>query len=278
MNQAAEYFFDIEPYKSFRNRFDVINMRVVSKTSMFDGAKRTAFESLIGPGTTITGNLTKAFEKARSAYGTIDDVLVIVVLNTTEYAGTCYMAGDKTSVAFCPMSEKKYYPFSTVIHHEAGGHGFANLADEYYYGGTISQSEKDAIVRSYQEYGWYENVDVTSDPQQIKWSSFLSHPLYSSSVGIYEGGEGYTYGVWRPTKESCMNGMYGDFNAPSRYAIYKRIMKRSGESCSLSDFIEYDEINRNASSSAFSGEHAIDPSHLPEHTHPVAVPLESLPY
>ncbi len=278
MEKAVEHFFDIEPYKTYKNRFDVINMRVVSPTSVFDGNQNTAFETQIGPGVHIEGNLSKAYEKAFQAYGTIEEVLVIVVLNTTKYAGTCYMAGNTISVAFCPMSEETYYPFNTVIHHEAGGHGFANLGDEYYYSGTIPQSEKDDLEWCRENYGWYENVDVTSDRSQINWSEFLSDPLYSSTVGVYEGAYTYAYGVWRPTYESCMNSMYGSFNAPSRYAIYKRIMERSGESWSWDAFVEYDQINRASDAKSQSGHQIAPPSERPPHQPPVFIDPATLPY
>ena len=35
------------------------------------------------------------------------------------------------------------------------------------------------------------------------------------------------------------------FNAPSRWAIYKRIMELSGEEYSFETFLEYDAVNRN---------------------------------
>lgn len=278
MEKAVEYFFDIEPYKTFKNRFDVINMRVVSETSVFDEAKRTAFETTFGSGTHIQGNLSEAYQRSYDAFGTINDVLVIVVLNTKRYAGTCYMAGNTISVAFCPMSEETYYPFDTVVHHEAGGHGFANLGDEYYYGGTISQTEKDEIESWHQSYGWYENIDVVSDRTEVNWADFLTDPLYSSSVGVYEGAYSYSYGVWRPTYDSCMNHMYGTFNAPSRYAIYKRIMERSGESWSWDSFVEYDKINRDQDATAANARPITPPEDLPAHTPPVFVSPDTLPY
>ena len=37
------------------------------------------------------------------------------------------------------------------------------------------------------------------------------------------------------------------FNAPSRWAIYKRIMELSGESASFDAFLTYDAVNRSAS-------------------------------
>jgi len=256
MQKAADYFFNIEPYQTYKNRFDVVNMRVVSQTSVFDELKRTAFQSYYAGGSHITGNLSEAFNRSYSAFGTIQDVLIIVVMNSTRYAGTCYMVGQTVSVAFCPMSTGTYYPFETVIHHEAGGHGFANLGDEYSYSGTISQSEKDEITSTYNQYGWYPNLDITNDASSIRWSAFLSDSDYSSSTGIYEGGYGYAYGIWRPTYESCMNHMYGDFNAPSRYAIFKRIMEKSGDTWSWQKFFEYDAVNR--------GKNAAEPKDGPE--------------
>lgn len=276
MSRAAEYFFDIEPYASFRDRFDVINMRVVSQTSVFDSEKRTAFKGTFEGGSRISGNLSTAYNKALTVFGTIQDVLIIIVMNTTRYAGTCYMAGDQVSVAFCPMSTQTYYPFNTVIHHEAGGHGFANLGDEYHYGGTISSSEAAELQSSASEYGWYQNLDVTSNASSIKWSSFLTDPDYSPNTSIYEGGYSYLYGVWRPTYESCMNGMYGNFNAPSRYAIYKKIMERSGESWSWASFKAYDQKNLSMS---FNGHNAplVGQEELPAHCPPVSIPVDSLP-
>ena len=41
-----------------------------------------------------------------------------------------------------------------------------------------------------------------------------------------------------------MNENMDYFNAPSRWAIYQRIMKLSGESCTFSKFLEYDAVNR----------------------------------
>ena len=278
MSQAMEYFFDIEPYKSFRNRFEVKSMRVVSRTSVFDEEKRTAFESVMGSGAHIDGNLSKAYQKVYDVYGGLDGVVVIIVMNTKEYGGTCYMAGNTISVAFCPMSEQTYYPFNTVIHHEAGGHGFANLGDEYYYDGTtISQEDKNFITSAYNDYGWYENLSITSDKTKVNWRRFITDPLYSSSVGVYQGAYGFSYGVYRPTKNSCMNNMYGDFNAPSRYAIYKRIMERSGEPWSWEKFVEYDAINRATEATASMGYDKYDSGKRPNHAPPVFVSPESLP-
>lgn len=272
MKQASDYFFNIEPFKSFQNRFDVVNMRVVSRTSIFDSQKRTAFQAVYEGGSHISGNLSAAYNRAITAFGSLEGVVIIVVMNSTQYAGTCYMAGNTVSVAFCPMSTGTYYPFETVVHHEAGGHGFANLGDEYFYGGTIPDSQKNEIASSYSAYGWYPNLDCTSDRSSIRWSQFLSSEQYSSSAGVYEGGYGYSYGVYRPSNDSCMNNMYGVFNAPSRYAIYKRIMERSGDTWSWDKFVAYDSVNRGAS--VAQDAHVPIPEWAPRLDPPVAVNLE----
>ena len=122
-----------------------------------------------------------------------------------------------------------------------GVYGYTETAEHYY-----------EIIKKwmYEQYGWFSNVDFTSDRDKIRWSAFLKDNRYADRVGIYEGGALYSKGVWRPTKNSIMNENMGDFNAPSRWAIYQRIMKLSGEECSFEKFLEYDAVNRSASAAA----------------------------
>ncbi len=47
-----------------------------------------------------------------------------------------------------------------------------------------------------------------------------------------------------------MNKNLERFNAPSRWAIYKRIMELSGETASFEKFLEYDAVNRASASAA----------------------------
>ena len=73
-----------------------------------------------------------------------------------------------------------------------------------------------------------------------------------------------------------MNNMYGVFNAPSRYAIFKRIMERSGDSWSWQKFVEYDVINRSAD--AAEPQYGFTPNwdEMPRPAPPVSVPLEDV--
>ena len=103
----------------------------------------------------------------------------------------------------------------------------------------------------YEKYGWYSNVDFTDDPAKIRWCAFLNDNRYDDEVGIFKGGALYLDGAWRPSENSMMNMNFEYFNAPSRWAIYQRIMKLSGEEYSFEKFLEYDAVNRsNKQSSA----------------------------
>jgi hypothetical protein len=123
-----------------------------------------------------------------------------------------------------------------VLQHEAGGHGFGGLADEYvnYDTETIPADEK-LSAQSWQANGFFGNVDFTNDLATIRWKHFIGLTNYTY-VGAYEGAYYYGHGVWRPESSSCMISNIRYFNAPSREQIVKRIMSRSGGTYSFSNF------------------------------------------
>lgn len=262
MQKAADAFFSEEPYKSFKDRFNVYTVNVVSATEGYEHYGQALFTGH-GNGSSVYGNNPKVIEYAKKAISEdkMDDALVIVVMNEDAYAGTCFMyngpSGDYgrgLSIAYFPTSSDTDI-FNGLVSHEAGGHGFAKLADEYAYDymGAIPAdviADRNTMV----PYGWWKNVDFTSDPATVKWSQFISDSRYASeSIGCYEGGLTYWSGVWRPTEASIMRYNTGGFNAPSRYAIWYRIGKlANGESWNgtYEDFVAYDAINRTQASEA----------------------------
>ena len=254
MNQAMEQFFAVEPYKTFRKRFNVYAVKVVSKNGRIGSGYTTALGTYFGSGTYVDGNNDKCYEYALKVPGidSREDLLVSVLVNSNHNAGTAILyRGDQSAVARVPSFGNDPDAFGSTLQHEAGGHGFAFLADEYATNnGTPPQSFINEYNDLYDKYGWYSNVDFTSDPAKIRWSAFLNDSRYSGQVGIYEGAALYTNGAWRPTANSIMKDNYGGFNAPSRWAIYKQIMKRSGETASFEKFLEYDAVNRTSASSA----------------------------
>ena len=264
MQKAVNALFSEEPYKSYKDYFNVYTVDAVSMTEGYEHEGQV-FSTGHGDGTYVYGNDNKVFEYAQKALTAeqMDDALIIVMMNEDAYAGTCFMyypnSGDYgrgPSIAYFPASSDTD-TFNGLVSHEAGGHGFAKLADEYAYEymGTISD-QAIGDTRQMEPYGWWKNVDFTSDPTQVKWSKFLSDERYANEgLGCFEGGLTYWSGVWRPTDYSIMRYNTGGFNAPSREAIWYRIHKLAyGEDWEYNyeDFVAYDAINRTPAAQAES--------------------------
>lgn len=272
MQTMASHIFDEEPYKSFSDLFNVYVVNVVSASEGYDSGS-TALSGFFGDGTHVGGNDNVGFQYALKAISRsrLDEALIIIAMNKDAYAGTCYMyysnstAGDYgsgPSVAYFPTSSDTD-TFAQLLHHEACGHGFAKLADEYSYlaMGTIPLSEVEESKNLQTSRGWWKNVDFTSNPATVLWNYFLNDSRYANDgLGVYEGGMTYWRGVWRPTNNSIMRYNTGGFNAPSREAIYYRIHKLAYGSSwvyNYEDFVKYDEINRKTK--ANSGHAAYQP-------------------
>ena len=254
MRQAMEEFFAIEPYKTFRNRFNVYAVKVVSMNGRVGVGNSTALGSVFGGGTDVNGNQQNCLEYAQKVPGITDNhnLLISVLVNTTRQVGTTYIYDSMMSgIAFTASIGNDPELFGSTLRHESGGHGFAFLADEYSENNsTPPQSHIDEYTSKYEQYGWFANVDFTNDPTKIHWSAFLSDDRYKNEVGIFEGAALYNHGAYRPSENSMMKDNAEYFNAPSRWAIYKRIMQLSGESYSFQTFLEYDAVNRGKASQA----------------------------
>lgn len=248
MRQAVDNFFSIEPYTTYRNYFNVYMVAAESEEAGVGekgGVKsvRNKFGTAFGSGTEIVCNSDLILEYARKVEELPSDrpLSVIVVLNSTKYAGTTYMYSNGNSIALCPMSAKDSpNDFEGLVHHEAGGHGFGFLCDEYiYYDRNIPEDEK-RNIKEWQKLGFQMNLDFTDNLSAILWKDFIGQPGYEP-VGAFEGGSQYQYGVWRPEKNSCMNNNIPYFNVQSRWNIVRRIMKLSGMDISVREFMEKDK-------------------------------------
>lgn len=265
MKQAADAFFSEEPYTSFKDMFNVYYVNAVSKNEGYVDGGETIFSGTFGGGTHVMGNDELCMKYAQTAFNftneQMQDVLIVVMMNSTAYAGTCYMYyntgytsdyGRGTSVAYFPIGTT-YEDLATILHHEAGGHGFAKLNDEYAYEymGMIPANEIRDEQNMRENYGWGKNTDYIPDPARVYWSKFIADSRYASeNIGVYEGACTYWTGAYRPTENSIMNDNTGGFNAPSREAIYYRIHKLAyGESWTYDyeDFVNWD-LNQRARS------------------------------
>lgn len=251
LEEAIGYYFAVEPYKTYKDYFNVYMVFGESNDSGM-GTVNTIRDAKFGSQYSLEGispDFETCYEYAAKADSDIipAQTLVVMVENTTEYGGICYMWGDGSAVACCPKSADAYpYDFRGIVQHEAGGHGFGKLADEYIYHNAFIQScscyccpHLGGLLDG-KAHGWYRNLEVTGDMHQVGWSHLIFHPQYSDYVDMYEGGYFHSRGVFRSEATSCMNNNIPYFSAISRQAIVERIMEYAGEEFTLEKFYEND--------------------------------------
>ncbi len=218
MRAAMEQFFAEEPYKSLRSCFNVYAVKVVSPNAEFASDAKHA----------INESDEKAFEYAKKALGENAKRLMVGVIYNTNVAinrsYTAWYEGDGSFVAYMMNG------VNTVLNHEMGGHGIAFLLDEYIEPGMEdlypSEEEKADLDVVFANYGEGANVDWRSNPTEVKWAHFINDSRYAmEEIGVYEGAWLRGKGMYRPTENSMMRHNDCGFNAPSREAIYKRVMK-----------------------------------------------------
>ena len=256
MEQTMEAMFSEAPFAHFRELFNVYMVTAVSVNECYEYNSTTALKCKFGEGTLISGDNELCFDYATKvvAEENLDNTLIIVVLNSDKYAGTTYMYyptsgadGSGVAIAYLPLTAD-YDMFRGLVCHEAVGHGFAKLDDEYTLEGMGAMPVDNKGHRETREsFGWLKNTDIYCSYNFVKWSHFLSLPRYTSlGLGIYEGGSSYATGVYRPTEQSIMNQNTSGFNPPSREAIYQRIHRLAyGHqwSYSFEEFLKYDFVN-----------------------------------
>lgn len=253
LEEAIGYYFAVEPYTTYKDYFNVYAVVGVSDDSgmgTLNTIKDAKFGSTFGEKNIVQPDVQTCFEYACKA--PIDDnlaeTLVVLVENTSDYGGICFMYGDGSAIACCPKSADAYpYDFRGIVQHEAGGHGFGKLADEYIYHNAFISTclctddcgHVDDFLK-YKDMGWYRNLELTGDMNEVGWSHLIFHSKYSDVVDIYEGGYFHSRGVYRSEPTSCMNNNVPYFSAISRQAIVERIMEYAGETFDLDTFIEND--------------------------------------
>ena len=251
MQAAMECFFDVEPYKSLRNRFNVYTVKVVSPNGYY------------GPEHKFNGDASLVFEYAHKISNVdMDNVAITLIYNNPD---------DAILSGFTNMFEEASISVITsgksdvgTISHEMGGHGIAKLYDEYIYSGYednhtqegYNESFREWIKTSFHDYGWGMNISATDNPEEVPWAHFLKDERYEDEVGIYQGAWLWPEELWRPSENSIMREPdYLWFNAPSREAIYKRVMKLSeGDDWTYDyeKFVEFDLPIRDANRRAMA--------------------------
>ena len=268
IKQEVEYFFGIEPYKTYRDYFNVytaIPLSTESGVGTVNTIRYNRFNTTFTGGVGLKADYDEVFDYALGAptvnKGNLNQTLIIMVPNSTDYGGICQMWEDGSAIAFCPQSTYGY-PLDTrgVIQHEAGGHGFGKLGDEYiYHNAFIDFCDCTCCGHVFEfngakSLGWYDNLELTGKMHSVGWSHLIFDDRYSDIVDIYEGGYKHNRGVFRSEPNSCMNNDIPYYSTISRESIVKRIKAYAGETYSFEDFVKNDKRDAGiVQSRAFGG-------------------------
>lgn len=208
---AIEALFAHEPFKSMRNRFNIVAVEAPSiesgTSTPHEGIwKNTAlhshFDTFYSDRYLTTLNLKDLHNwLAGTPYEHI-----IVLVNTSEYGGGGILNSYNLS-----MTHNKW--FKPVVVHEFG-HSFAGLADEYAY-------ELEQIpMYPHDVEPWEPNITTKVDFNN-KWENLLKT---DKKAGFYEGAGYSLKGVWRAYKDCRMQtNTYPEFCPACQQAIRRII-------------------------------------------------------
>ncbi len=262
IEEAVGHYFNIEPYKTYRDYFNVYTGIAVSPESGVGGVNTiiyNRFNTSAKGGVALGGRngesdnmmiLKYACKAPTVNENNIDETLVVMIPNTSDYGGICYMYDDGSAIAYCPKSDYGYpLDFRGVIQHEAGGHGFGKLGDEYIYHNAFIDNCPCTCCGHVFEFnmakakGWYPNLSLTGKMNEVPWSHLIFHDKYKQIVDVFEGGFMHTRGVYRSEQNSCMNNDVPYYSTISREAIVKRIKEIAGETYVFDDFVDNDVMD-----------------------------------
>lgn len=271
MKQTMEYFFDIEPYATYKDYFNVYTGIALSEDSGVEELNKwrnTKFHTVIPQtcGLRISADWMAALDYCAEICEPIvskpdPKVGVILLANYDGYDGLTYSIGE----SFCSLVTKSdlRYPNDArgLVQHEAGGHGIGWLADEYVYHADFIQKcscsccGHVAELVADQSRGFGMNVSLIGKYKEVPWTHLIFNPSYGDIVDIYEGGYFHKNGVYRSEYNSCMNNNVPYFSSWSRQLIVERIMKLSGEPFSLEAFYSKDkrDVGRDFTTSSRGG-------------------------
>lgn len=322
IQKAIDALFDREPMSSLKPYIDVYSVTAVSARSGIGSKKSdTAFSTyfpdieksseIIGDSLSVMACAEKAlqnygYSKQESKEMVLDHCLMIVLLNSSQYAGVTYFCTIRKSSDGYPVGNAiSYIPISPVINvkgqfgfkgdvfneliqHEAVGHGIGKLGDEYWYDDIINypeyQTPTDHAVSAFNYLftnGYMQNVHYdanVSGIHDIETSSWI-YPFSTDTryaleyIRWYPGAYVYVNKFFRPSYFSIMNSTVdtrnNTFNVPSRAAIYRNVRRVANPSWQwdYEEFADFDQYNLPTSAAKGIGEDVDAPIVMPAKMH-----------
>ena len=273
--EMIDFIFSVDPYKQYKNYFNVYLIDVPSNESGADildksidrdtyfgaGWNEKSYSNMSADNNKVYSFVTTNCPDIASGKVTIDETAIIMLINDERYGGICHSTNLGRGYAMVPLTKNdnggdelnwrgiggKYGTtnigtWKNTALHEGGGHMFGRLEDEYptavYY-----FLDDDLYGHNFTvPFGMNVSVDKVN---KLYWSSFIP-----TTQGMIQSGK-YLYvstfetklttkSVFRAEEISCMDDNRAYFNAWQRWLIAKRIHDIAGESFTTSNFLSQD--------------------------------------
>jgi IgA Peptidase M64 len=216
VDKCVEWIFAVEPFTSYRSKFNIHRIDVVSNESGVDNDPTRGVDRDTALGMHFWCNdIQRAvcvdFQYTRSlAESLVEEADQIIVLgNSTTYGGAASFGTRITCVTGQDSSVRD------VVVHELG-HSFGLLGDEYTYGGPTVYN---GIEPNRVNLTTHEETSMLD--LQTKWHLWSGESFagFDGLVGNYEGGGYSSFGIFRPSANSRMRTSARPFNMPSVEAL-----------------------------------------------------------
>lgn len=267
---AMDIFFGNKPFKDFKDRFNVYMFGSESKTNEIPigepsgetvfgvwrkGDVDPTYVNISEDGKTKIDNIVSTVLGLRKDTYDYYRTIVILLVNSSDQLGSTLSigsgnvnptyVGDGFASFAIAMIAANNINFGGLIRHEAGGHAFGRLADEYRTNNEKGQTAPDNALSDSHSKGYYRNICTGNEASARTYFKKFIDAGYEYS--LTEGGWAYDLGIWRFNSKSLMYDSQsgGDLNAPSRYYIYERIIEQTegqkNDDDLFNSFIEYEK-------------------------------------
>lgn len=270
MTDVYEAYFELPPYDSYKDYFNVIGVIGMSADSGPGVDNESRYHTGIKYWDTDGGSNIGGDIPEREGLSLWDAVMpevdrvtnglpyqntqLVIIHNTDDYDSEhmpfrykttdFYETDEYIDIAYITFMEDEYpYDFRGDVQYYACGCGFGRLASEHVSRpGAPNIYEKDGFTIRFLA-GYYQNASLSKNRYTVPWSHLIYDPQYSDVVDVYTGAYEFSLSVYRSEPASIMSNRKPYFNAISRELIVKRIMKLAGEEYSFEDFKAYDREN-----------------------------------
>ncbi len=218
------YLFDIEPYKSRKNDFNIWAVESISVDSGTDIPHHNVWKNTVASSNFYTFYIDRYLtapdhKKVAQIVSNAPCDAIYVIVNTDKYGG-----GGIYNYYGLSMSDNRFE--AEVFVHELG-HSFVGLGDEYYESSVAYENMYDMSVEP-----WEPNLTTLADFSS-KWASMVQEgtPIptpndraYKDVVGAFEGGGYSAKGIYRPYLDCRMKNNIAEGFCPVCNAAIQRMI------------------------------------------------------